>query len=94
MRQLIVFLGFVIAFGSFAALAESPKTLPMPPTFNTRIDADEALTKYPLGVITKVAAFAHRGQENRTVTPAEWLRGQGVSGRERHGPAHVHAGVQ
>ena len=68
MKQLIGFLGFIVAFGSFGVLAESPKTLPMPPTFNTRIDADEALTKYPLGVITKVAAFAHHGKENRSVT--------------------------
>lgn len=68
MRQFMVLLGFIAAIGSFGVKAESPKTLPMPPTFNARIDANEALTKYPLGVITKVAAFAHHGKENRTVT--------------------------
>jgi len=67
-KQLIVLLGFLVASGSIGAWAESPRTLPMPPTFNTRIDPEEALTKYPLGVITKVAAFAHHGQEHRTVT--------------------------
>ncbi|MCR4346226.1 MAG: hypothetical protein NUV55_03315 [Sulfuricaulis sp.] len=68
MKPFVVLLGLFAAFGSAGVMAESPKTLPMPPTFNIQIDADEALTKYPLGVITKVAAFAHHGQENRTVT--------------------------
>lgn len=67
MKRYIVLLGLIAIVGSSGVMAESPKILPMPPTFNTQVDMNEALTKYPLGVITKVAAFAHHGQENRTV---------------------------
>lgn len=67
MKKIIAFLGFIVTLGSFGVMAESSRIPPMPPTFNTRIEPREALTSYPLGVITKVAAFSHHGKENRSV---------------------------
>lgn len=67
MKKIIAFLGFIVTLGLFGVMAESSRIPPMPPTFNTRIEPREALTSYPLGVITKVAAFSHHGKENRSV---------------------------
>lgn len=68
MKQFVALLGFIAVLGPFVALAESPKTPPMPPSFDTKTDPREALTRYPLGAITRQAAFSHHGKENRTVT--------------------------
>ncbi len=50
---------------SFAAEQKPPS---MPPAFSTGTDMEEALLKYPLGVITKEAAFSHHGQATRKIT--------------------------
>lgn len=54
-------------FSAFIEAAES-KYPPMPPDFSIKTDTKEALLKYPLGVITQVAAFSHHGQATRKVT--------------------------
>ena len=55
----------LLSMFSFAAELKYP---PMPPDFSAKADREEALLKYPLGVITKQAAFSHHGQAIRTVT--------------------------
>jgi hypothetical protein len=57
----------VALFGVFIWAAE-PRYPPMLPDFSTKTDMKEALLKYPLGVITKDAAFSHHGQATRKVT--------------------------
>lgn len=37
----------------------------MPPAFNLDADPEQVLTQYPLGEVTKVAAFAHHGKAHR-----------------------------
>lgn len=53
--------------GVFSYAAEQ-KYPPMPPDFSTKTNMEAALLKYPLGVITKEAAFSHHGKATRTVT--------------------------
>lgn len=62
--MLAVVLGMVL--GVFAR-AEERKYMPMPPAFSVQADPQETLRTYPLGVITKQAAFSHHGQATRTV---------------------------
>lgn len=50
----------------WAGLAKSEK-LPMPPTFTVQADVEQTLQAYPLGVITKQAAFSHHGKAQREV---------------------------
>lgn len=40
----------------------------MPPSFSTKTVPEKALRQYPLGVITREAAFSHHGQATRKVT--------------------------
>ncbi len=63
-----VMLLIVAALLSVLSFAAEQKYPPMPPDFSTRTDTQEALLKYPLGVITKDAAFAHHGQATRKIT--------------------------
>jgi hypothetical protein len=41
-------------------------TLPVPPPFSTHVDRLEPLRDYPLGVITKQAAFVRYGKPDRS----------------------------
>ena len=71
---------FIIAlFGMFLAMsvvAAAPvKHLPMPPKFSPDTGSEKILAAYPLGVITKIAAFAHHGQAHRKVTLANGMEG-------------------
>ena len=54
-------------FGAISLAAEQ-KYPPMPPSFSAKTDPEKALRQYPLGVITKEAAFSHHGQATRKVT--------------------------
>lgn len=65
--MIIVAVMMVALFSAFTRAAEQ-KYPPMPPTFSTKTDMKEALLKYPLGVITKQAAFSHHGQATRKLT--------------------------
>ncbi|MDE2089455.1 MAG: hypothetical protein KGJ12_05490 [Gammaproteobacteria bacterium] len=53
---------------SAVSFADESKYPPMPPDFSAKTDMQEALLKYPLGVINKEAAFSHHGQATRKVT--------------------------
>lgn len=57
----------MILFSAFSWAAEQ-KYPPMPPEFSTTTHTQKALRQYPLGVITKEAAFSHHGQATRKVT--------------------------
>lgn len=56
-----------IALCSAFSYAAEQKYLPMPPAFSIAADPEAVLREYPLGVITKQAAFSHHGQATRTV---------------------------
>ncbi len=60
----------VMAMSLFSQFSQAAgqKYPPMPPDFSTRTDMEAALLIYPLGVITKEAAFSHHGQATRKVT--------------------------
>lgn len=68
MKHTVVILAVTMAAlsGSFIWAAEQ-KYLPMPPTFSATADPAEVLRRYPLGAITKQAAFSHHGQATRSV---------------------------
>lgn len=55
--------------------AEPIKQLPMPPVFSPDTSSEKILAAYPLGVITKLAAFAHHGQAIRKVTLVNGMEG-------------------
>lgn len=68
MKRTAIMLSMVlVSLWAVTGFAAEQKYPPMPPTFDTRTDPGEALTGYPLGVITKVAAFSHHGKEHRSV---------------------------
>ena len=47
-------------------LAGHAGSLPMPPSFTDEVAPEAVLRTYPLGVITKQAAFSHHGKAVRT----------------------------
>ncbi|TCV90249.1 hypothetical protein [Sulfurirhabdus autotrophica] len=49
--------------------------LPMPPVFSTKIEREIVLKDYPLGVITKQAAFSHHGKPVHVATLPNGLEG-------------------
>ena len=49
-----------------ATLAGQAGQLSMPPSFTERVEPEKVLRAYPLGVITKQAAFSHHGKAIRT----------------------------
>jgi hypothetical protein len=69
----------IALFGMFLAVsvvaAEPLKHLPMPPEFGPDTSSEKILAAYPLGVITKLAAFAHHGQAIRKVTLVNGMEG-------------------
>ena len=64
----------VVSVGK-AAPPDGDKFLPMPPSFSVDANAEQLLKAYPLGVITKEAAFAHHGQAHNVVTLPNGLEG-------------------
>lgn len=67
-RSVIIILITVASlFSSFSHAAEQ-KYLPTPPAFSVKTDMEEALLKYPLGVINKEVAHHHHGLATRKVT--------------------------
>lgn len=68
MKRIVITVAVVAALFSAFVWAAEQKYLPMPPSFSAETDPEAALRKYPLGVITKQAAFSHHGQATRTVT--------------------------
>lgn len=49
--------------------------LPMPPTFSIDGNRDQILNDYPLGVITREAAFSHHGQAHKVISLPNGLEG-------------------
>lgn len=65
---------FFAAVGQAADPGEG-RYLPMPPTFSLDEKSDQLLEEYPLGAITKEAAFAHHGEAHNVVTLPNGLEG-------------------
>lgn len=63
-----------IGVGTWAGLGLADK-LPMPPTFTPQGDAEQTLRAYPLGVISRQAAFSHHGKAHREVKLPNGLTG-------------------
>lgn len=68
MKRTVIMLAVVLVMvlGVFAQ-AEDRKYMPMPPTFSIQEDPEKTLLEYPLGVITRQAAFSHHGKATREV---------------------------
>lgn len=62
--MLNILLALVLTTASLAGQAR----LPMPPSFTSEVEPETVLRDYPLGVITKQAAFIHHGKATRTLT--------------------------
>ena len=65
----------LLATGSVAEVQRSAGYMPMPPSFSLEADRDDVLTEYPLGVITRMAAFSHHGQAHKNVRLPNGLEG-------------------
>ena len=70
---------FVLAISLSMTVQAAPPgnggNMPMPPKFSVEADRDQVLQEYPLGVITKMAAFSHHGQSHKTVELPNGLEG-------------------
>ncbi len=64
-QNILVILATVAASTTFAGQVVK---LPMPPTFTEQVAPENILRTYPLGSITKQAAFVHHGKAIRTLT--------------------------
>lgn len=63
-----------LALGPFSSLARSA-SLPMPPDFTLDASIEKTLRAYPLGVITRQAAFSHHGEAHRKLKLPNGLEG-------------------
>lgn len=63
-----------IVLGPLAVFAQTPG-IPMPPTFAADASVERILGAYPLGVITRQAAFSHHGAPHRKVKLANGEEG-------------------
>ena len=68
MKSILNILLVMVAGMATAVLAGQQGFLPMPPSFSGQKTVDAVLRAYPLGVITKQAAFSHHGKAIRTLT--------------------------
>ena len=60
-------LNVLLALTTVVATATLAGQLSMPPVFTVQSDPETVLRAYPLGIITKQAAFSHHGKAIRTV---------------------------
>lgn len=67
--MLLIFV--LVPWGGFARAA----SLPMPPVFKLDASAEQTLRAYPLGVITRQAAFSHHGKAHREIRLPNGLAG-------------------
>lgn len=67
MKTTIIAMLMTLTLISTFTQAAEQKYLPMPPYFSTDSDPETVLREYPLGVITRQAAFSHHGQATRSV---------------------------
>ena len=61
-------LNMLLALTTVVATTALAATLAMPPKFTGQADPEMVLRAYPLGTITKQAAFSHHGKAPRTLT--------------------------
>lgn len=61
------FMVAVLLLSPYFSYGQQSGLLPMPPTFSVQTEREKALKDYPLGIITKQAAFAHHGKPAREV---------------------------
>jgi hypothetical protein len=61
------FLSMQMVAATFVATTALATTLAMPPNFTVQSDPGTVLRNYPLGTITKQAAFSHHGKSVRTL---------------------------
>lgn len=74
-KWMILVLAFSLSLAAQAVPPGNGGYLPMPPNFSIKADRDQVLKEYPLGVITKMAAFSHHGQPHKTVELPNGLEG-------------------
>lgn len=74
-KWMMLVLAFSLSLTVQAAPPGNGGFLPMPPKFSIEADRDQVLKEYPLGVITKMAAFTHHGQPHKTVELPNGLEG-------------------
>lgn len=74
-KWMMLALTFLFSLAVQAAPPGNGSYLPMPPVFSIEADRDQALKDYPLGVITKMAAFTHHGQPHKTIELPNGLEG-------------------
>lgn len=71
------FLAVIMALmvGGFWSHPAHSANLPMPPVFSSFAPVEETLRAYPLGVITRQAAYSHHGQAHREIRLPNGLQG-------------------
>lgn len=74
-KWIILVFAFALSLTVQAAPPGNGGFLPMPPIFSIEADRDQVLKEYPLGVITKMAAFTHHGQPHKTIALPNGLEG-------------------
>jgi hypothetical protein len=67
MKRTVTLMAVMTAVLFSASARAMQHFLPMPPTCSISADMEKTLLKYPLGVITKQAAFSHHGKATREV---------------------------
>lgn len=63
-----------VMLSPWASLAQ-PAKLPMPPNFTSGASVEQTLHAYPLGVVTRQAAFSHHGTAHREIKLPNGLEG-------------------
>lgn len=66
--NLLRMLTIAIAAATITLAGGHAGSLPMPPSFTDEVAPETVLRTYPLGVITKQAAFSHHGKAVRNLT--------------------------
>lgn len=74
-KWMMLVLAFALSLPVQAASPGNEGYLPMPLKFSLESDHTEVMKNYPLGVITKMAAFTHHGQPHKTVELPNGLEG-------------------
>lgn len=76
MNKWIMFmLVLLVSISAQAEIHGNIGSVPMPPKLSMQDSVDHILMNYPLGVITKIAAYSHHGQPHKTVKLPNGLSG-------------------
>ena len=74
MKRVVVAMLLLAGLGPLGSLVNAA-SLPMPPVFSRDALVEVTLQSYPLGVITRQAAFSHHGKAHRNVTLPNGMEG-------------------